>query len=180
MLVCYVGLGSNLGDADEYLRRARLALAGLPGACLSAVSRAYLTEPWGDADQSWFANQAARLVFGQGWTPSGILQALLAIETALGRVRDPKRPYGPRSLDLDILYLEQGGRVGEGGLHPLSVCEKDLVVPHPRLYERAFALVPLAEVAPHLWPGDGQSVESALRGMGQKVHGQHISSVTKP
>ncbi len=117
-----------------------------------AASPIYETEPWGDPDQGRYRNQVAALALGPDWSPRRLLRALLAIETALGRVRDARR-FGPRTLDLDILLY---------GRERLE--EPDLVVPHPRLRERAFVLVPLADIAPDLDIPDaeGGSVRQAL------------------
>ena len=132
----YIGLGSNLADPQAQVERALRALAQLPDTRLARRSRLYRSAPWGRADQPEFVNAVAELQ--TELTPRELLDALLAIERAAGRERDATR-WGPRVLDLDILVY--GDRViDEHGLH----------VPHPHLHERAFALLPLAEIAPHL------------------------------
>ena len=126
-----LALGSNLGDRAENLRRAREALA--PEFVLEACSRLYETEPAYVRDQPQFYNQvclATTLL-----TPREALRRLKTIETEVGRV--PSARYGPRLIDLDVLFYDDV--VLEG---------PDLVLPHARLAERAFVLVPLAEVAP--------------------------------
>lgn len=129
----FVGLGSNLGDRLGHLRAALNAMAAA-GLQVEAVSSVYESAPMYVADQPTFYNAAARLRTGR--TPSMLLSQLLKIETELGRVRAER--FGPRTVDLDILLLgPAGGTV---------VREASLVVPHPRLLERSFALVPLAEV----------------------------------
>jgi len=129
----YVGLGSNLGDRLGYLRAAveRLRDYG----AVEVVSDVYETDPVGYADQPAFLNAVLRL--RTGITPADLLAGLLAIEAALGRTRS--FPNAPRTLDLDLLLYDQ--RVLDTA---------DLVLPHPRLLERAFVLVPLAAIAPAL------------------------------
>ncbi len=130
-----VGLGSNLGDRKKTLGEARDHIARIPGVTVLASSRVYETKPVGLVEQADFLN-AATLV-RTTLVPRSLLAALFDIERALGRVRpDPVR-FGPRTLDLDLLWLEGS-----------ALSEPDLAVPHPRLVERAFALVPLCELVP--------------------------------
>lgn len=132
----YIGLGSNLADPRGQVDRALGALGNLPHTRLLRRSQLYRSEPWGRADQPEFVNAVAGLQ--TGLTPRELLDALLTIERRAGRARDATR-WGPRVLDLDILvYGDQV--VDEPGLH----------VPHPHLHERAFVLLPLAEIAPDL------------------------------
>ncbi len=128
----YVGLGSNLGDRFTNLSA---ALDGLDRRCgrLTAVSGAYETDPVGLIDQPRFLN--AVCAFEAALDPRELLDAILKIETDQGRVRTVKN--GPRTIDLDLLFYED--RV---------IDEPGLEVPHPRIAERAFVLVPLAEIAP--------------------------------
>ncbi len=129
----YLGLGSNLGDRLGYLQQALAALA--PQVSLAACSSVYETEPWGFAEQAKFLNQAAA-----GETtlpPRDLLAHLKAIEAALGRA--PTFRYGPRCIDIDILLYGD-----------LILESPDLTIPHPRLHERAFVLLPLADLAPDL------------------------------
>jgi 2-amino-4-hydroxy-6-hydroxymethyldihydropteridine diphosphokinase len=138
----YVGLGSNLGDREAYVRAALGALAVEPGIEVIAVSSFRDTEPDGIVDQPRFLNAAAALE--TALPPRGLLDRLLAIERRLGRTRTGPR-FGPRTIDLDLL-LYGDERVDEPGLE----------VPHPRLHERRFALEPLAELDPGLVvPGQG-------------------------
>jgi 2-amino-4-hydroxy-6-hydroxymethyldihydropteridine diphosphokinase len=138
----YVGLGANLGDREATVRRA----AELLGA--ARVSTLIETEPWGYADQPRFVNAVAELETDK--SPRALLERLLEIERELGRTREGPR-YGPRTIDLDLLLY------GDEQLE-----EPGLVVPHPRLRERAFVLEPLAELAPELVvPGLG-SVKALL------------------
>ncbi|HVU81925.1 MAG TPA: 2-amino-4-hydroxy-6-hydroxymethyldihydropteridine diphosphokinase [Rhodanobacteraceae bacterium] len=136
-----VALGSNLDDPRAQVERGFVALAALPQTTLSARSRLYRTKPWGVADQPDFINAAARLE--TALAPRALLDALLAIEAGAGRVRGARN--GPRILDLDLLLY--GDRI---------IDEPDFVLPHPRLHERAFVLLPLTDVAPGLEiPGHG-------------------------
>lgn len=145
-----VGLGGNLGRPEETLRRAAAALDALPGTRLVALSRLYRTRAWGRTDQPDFVNAAALLE--TALAPEALLAALLEIERQAGRERAAEERWGPRVLDLDLL-LYGDARIERPGLR----------VPHPHLHERAFALVPLAEVAPEaLVPGYG-TVAALLR-----------------
>jgi 2-amino-4-hydroxy-6-hydroxymethyldihydropteridine diphosphokinase len=126
-----VGIGSNVGDAAAHVRRAFVRLAEVGN--VVARSPLYRSAPWGVTDQPPFVNAVALLE--TTLSPRALLEALKALEREEGRV--PTYRWGPRVLDLDILtYGDE------------RVDEPDLVVPHARLYERAFALVPLAEIDP--------------------------------
>jgi len=144
----YIGLGSNLADPRAQVEHALRALDAVPLTQLLRRSRLYRSAPWGRADQPEFVNAVAEL--RTGLTPRALLAALLAIERGAGRERDATR-WGPRVLDLDILvYGDQS--IDEPGLH----------VPHPHLHERAFVLLPLAEIAPDLSvPGRGHVADLA-------------------
>lgn len=135
MTTAYVALGSNLADPHQQVLDAFDALARLPRSELLACSHLYRTPPWGVVDQPWFVNAAARLE--TALAPPDLLAALQAIERRAGRVRGVR--YGPRTLDLDLLYVE--------GVHS---DDPQLTLPHPRIAERAFVLLPLAELAPDL------------------------------
>lgn len=149
------------------MRLARERLAALPDASLALESPIYETEPWGDADQPYYANQVVGLDLGTSWTPKRLLTAIQAIETAAGRERDPERHFGPRTLDVDILLF--------GGQHLEA---PECIVPHPRLRQRAFVLVPLADIAPDLVIPDGQggSVRQALAKISFKISGNVITA----
>lgn len=137
----FVGLGSNLDDPTGQVERAFADLDRLPATELVRRSRLYRTEPVGWREQPDFVNAVAELE--TALEPRPLLEGLQAIERAHRRVRT--RPNGPRTLDLDLLVF--GARV---------LSEPDLVIPHPRLHERAFVLVPLNELAPELMvPGQG-------------------------
>lgn len=146
-----IGLGANLGDAAGTVRAALDALDTLPGTQLYRASRLYATPAWGNEDQPPFVNAAA--VVRTALAPHPLLRALLALEQRFGRVRDPAVHWGPRALDLDLLLY--GAQV---------VDLPDLQVPHPYLHERAFVLVPLAEIAPdEQIPGHGRVRDAAMQ-----------------
>jgi len=129
---CFVALGANLGDREETLRGAVAGLAATPGITVVAVSRLYETEPLGPP-QPRYLNAAAAL--DTALPARELLARLLALEREAGRTRRAER-NAPRTLDLDLLLF---------GAEALD--EPELVVPHPRLAERAFVLEPLAEIA---------------------------------
>jgi len=146
----YVGLGANLGDRETTLRRAVELLAEEPGIEVAAVSTLRETDPVGLVDQPLFLNGAAAVE--TLLSPRELLDVLLRIEQALGRVRSGVR-WGPRTVDLDVLVYDDQ-----------VVDEPGLRVPHPRLHERRFTLEPLAELAPALEiPGRGQVSELLAR-----------------
>lgn len=149
-----VGLGSNQGDSVARVREAVEALGRLPGTRVAMASRCYRTPAWGVVEQPDFINAAALL--RTTLEPGALLEAMLGIERAAGRVRSPDGGdrWGPRVLDLDLLLY--GAR---------QVDLPGLTVPHPYLHERAFALVPLLEVWPDaVIPGRGPARE-ALAGL---------------
>ncbi|HYR19258.1 MAG TPA: 2-amino-4-hydroxy-6-hydroxymethyldihydropteridine diphosphokinase [Myxococcales bacterium] len=132
MIDSFIGLGANLGDRMETLRAAVEQLALEPGFLLRGTSRVYETDPVGPP-QPRYLNAVVRI--GTLLSPRVTLRRLLEIEELLGRVR--REHWGSREIDLDLLLY--GDRI---------VAEGALRVPHPHLHERAFALVPLAEIAP--------------------------------
>lgn len=141
--IAFVGLGGNLGDAAATLRDALLELDALPLTRLLRASRLYQTPAWGLEAQPDFTNAVAMLE--TRLDPRALLDGLLGIERAHGRERATGPRWGPRTLDLDLL-LHGEARVDEPGLH----------VPHPQLHRRAFALLPLVEIAPDaVIPGIG-------------------------
>lgn len=152
MTLAAVGLGANLGEAVATLRDAIDELARLPDTELLRASRLYRTPAWGRTEQPDFINAVA--LVETGMPARELLDALLAIERSFGRVRLDGERWGPRTLDLDLLLF--GDAV---------IDEPGLRVPHPHLHERAFALLPLAEIAPQLAiPGIG-SVAVIAAGM---------------
>jgi 2-amino-4-hydroxy-6-hydroxymethyldihydropteridine diphosphokinase len=133
----YLGIGSNLGDRAALLQGAVDGLAATDGITVVAVSPVYETEPVGGPEQPDYLN--AVVAVDTHLPPRRLLEVAQALERQSGRVRGER--WGPRSLDVDVLL------VGEE-----HVDEPDLVVPHPRLYERAFVMVPLADLDPMLAP----------------------------
>jgi 2-amino-4-hydroxy-6-hydroxymethyldihydropteridine diphosphokinase len=142
MARAYVGLGANLGDRAATLERAIDLLDAGTGIDLVAVSAFRETDPVGYLDQPQFLNAAVALE--TSLAPPQLLATLLDVERKLGRVREGPR-YGPRTVDLDLLLMDD-----------LVLDEPGLELPHPRLHERVFALEPLAELDPELVvPGRG-------------------------
>jgi 2-amino-4-hydroxy-6-hydroxymethyldihydropteridine diphosphokinase len=126
-----IGFGANLGERLVAMRAAARALSRV--ASVEKTSRVYATAPVGGPPQPEYLNAAA--LAGYEGAPGDLLDALLAIEADLGRVRAEKD--GPRTIDLDVLWIDG-----------VALDTSRLVVPHPRLHERAFALVPLLELVP--------------------------------
>jgi 2-amino-4-hydroxy-6-hydroxymethyldihydropteridine diphosphokinase len=148
----YIGLGSNLGDREAFLRRALELLRADPEIDVTAVSSVRETDPVGLVDQPRFLNAVARVE--TDLTPRELLARMLAAERELGRRRDGPR-FGPRTIDLDLLIYGDE-----------EIDEPGLIVPHPRLAERHFVLEPLHELDPSLVvPGRGRVSEllSALQ-----------------
>lgn len=137
----FIGLGSNLEQPQQQVSAAMLALDSLAETRLLARSSLYRSAPVGYADQPDFINAAA--LIETALAPVDLLQALLQLEQQFGRVRTFLN--APRTLDLDVLLYDD-----------LVIAESTLQVPHPRMHERAFVLLPLAELAPELQiPGRG-------------------------
>ncbi|KAA2285566.1 2-amino-4-hydroxy-6-hydroxymethyldihydropteridine diphosphokinase [Arenimonas fontis] len=140
----WVALGGNVGDVGTTFAEAVRAMDALPMTGVLRRSSVYRTPPWGDPGQPSFLNAAVEL--RTRLPPAALLAHLLDIERRFGRDRSAERRWGPRTLDLDLLM--QGDR-------PVEL--PGLSLPHPRLHERAFVLVPLAEIAPDLViPGRGR------------------------
>jgi 2-amino-4-hydroxy-6-hydroxymethyldihydropteridine diphosphokinase len=129
-----LSLGANLGDKHAAIEVALQLLDETAGVHVIQRSRLYRTEPWGDADQDWFLNACA--IVETTLSPRALLDTCLALETALGRDRAQSRRWGPRAIDIDLLFYDD-----------LELVEPGLVLPHPRMFERAFVLVPLSEIA---------------------------------
>lgn len=146
MTHAYLGLGGNLGDPVHAMAQALRALEGDPAIRVVAVSPAYRTPPWGPVEQPPFLNACA--LVDTSLAADALLARCLLIEASLHRDRSVR--WGPRTVDLDL--LDFGGQV---------VCTNNLTLPHPRMGERAFVLVPLADLAPRL-PIDGIPIEQRL------------------
>ncbi len=130
-----IALGGNVGDVRDTFRKAISNICGMAQAALLARSSDYATPPWGDEQQDAFIN--AVIEIDTALDPHALLFTLHKIEKKFGRDRAHERRWGPRTLDLDIIAY--GDEQFE---------TPDLILPHPRLFERAFVLVPLAEIAP--------------------------------
>lgn len=162
-VVVYVGLGANLGDREATLRGAVRRLSEL--GAIEAVSSRYETKPVGYRDQPLFLNAVVRL--RTDLTPDALLQGLLQIEREFGRVRTFAN--APRTLDLDLLFY--GGLIIEA---------PTLVVPHPRLHERAFVLAPLAEIAADLMhPRFGRRTADLLAALGETTGVRRVGALTE-
>ena len=131
-VIAYLGLGTNLGDRRGNLREALRLLAASPDVELRRVSRVYETAPWGVTEQPPFLNCAVEIAVEID--PEALLSRGQAVERAVGRVPGPR--WGPRLIDVDLLIYGQE-----------AVSRPHLEIPHPRLHLRAFALLPLAELA---------------------------------
>lgn len=152
MTRAWIGLGANLGERERSLARALEAMDRLTQTRVTAVSPTYLTAPWGVTDQAEFVNAVAAL--DTGLAAHELFGGLKAIEAALGRRRDRER-WGPREIDLDLLIFGD-----------CSIRTDELTVPHPRLAERAFVLVPLNDLAPALEVPEAGRVDELLAALG--------------
>lgn len=164
MTVAYVALGANLGPAADTVRAAIDALARLPHSRLIGASSLYRTAPVGLLDQPDFINAVVAL--DTALSAEALLDALLAIEADFGRRRS--LPNAPRTLDLDLL------------LHGTQRChDARLILPHPRMHERAFVLAPLDEITPQLTlPGHGSVRELLAACRDQRI--ERLSEEPRP
>lgn len=131
---CYLLIGGNLGDREMMLKKAKERICLACGQ-IEGFSGIYETEPWGLGDQPHYLNQA--ICLKTALEAQQLLEEILQIEKSMGRERIEK--YGARIIDIDILYL--GTQIFES---------PNLLIPHPRIHERRFVLVPMAELAPSL------------------------------
>jgi 2-amino-4-hydroxy-6-hydroxymethyldihydropteridine diphosphokinase len=146
--IAYLGLGSNLGDRLANLQRAVELLVAWPSLRVERSSRVYETEPVGGPPQPEYLNAVVEVQ--TVLSPQDLLAACMDVEQRMGRVRAER--WGPRVIDIDVLTYDQE-----------EVDEPDLVVPHPRMEERAFVLVPLLELDPDpVLPGHGRISEGRL------------------
>ena len=144
-VMAYLGLGANLGDREATIRQALKKLGALPTIEIMAVSSLYQTAPVGMTNQPDFLNAAAAIC--TSLTPQELMAQILQLEHELGRERTVR--WGPRTIDIDILAFGS-----------MTINQPELTIPHPRLGERAFALLPLAEIAPGLQlPGESETVQ---------------------
>jgi 2-amino-4-hydroxy-6-hydroxymethyldihydropteridine diphosphokinase len=135
MAEALLALGGNVGDVRGTLDRAVAALCEGSAVRLRACSADYRTPSWGVEDQPPFVNRC--IAVATDLSPHALLALAQAVERALGRDRRNERRWGPRPLDIDLIAYDD-----------LALQSPDLTLPHPRLFERAFVLVPLAEIAP--------------------------------
>jgi 2-amino-4-hydroxy-6-hydroxymethyldihydropteridine diphosphokinase len=141
-----LGLGSNIGDAPGNIREALRLLRASDVIEITKISSIYRTAPWGYKDQEPFANACS--LARTELAPEPLLKAVKAIEGEMGRTKTVR--WGPRLIDIDILFY--GAQ---------SLVSDNLVLPHKELFNRAFVLVPLAEIAPHLVLGGRPVAEAA-------------------
>jgi 2-amino-4-hydroxy-6-hydroxymethyldihydropteridine diphosphokinase len=134
MAEAFVALGGNVGDVRLAFDRAIAMLCDGAEVTLASRSSDYRTPPWGITDQPAFIN--AVIAATTKLAPHDLFARMIDVERALGRNRNNEQRWGPRRIDLDLLAYND-----------LMLHDQDLIVPHPRLFERAFALVPLAEIA---------------------------------
>ena len=130
-----IALGGNVGDVRATFQKAISNICGMMQATLLSRSSDYATPPWGELDQDRFIN--ACIEIETSLDPHALLFTLHKIEKKFGRDRAKEHRWGPRTLDLDLIAYDDA-----------SINQPDLTLPHPRLFERAFVLVPLAEIVP--------------------------------
>jgi 2-amino-4-hydroxy-6-hydroxymethyldihydropteridine diphosphokinase len=148
MAQALVALGGNLGDVRETLDRAVAALCDGAAVRLTARSADYRTPPWGVEEQPAFVNLC--IAVETSLVPQDLLARAQSVERALGLDRAKKRRWGPRPIDIDLIAYDD-----------IAMNAPDLTLPHPHLFERAFVLVPLAEIAPDRLI-EGRRVRDAL------------------
>src|SRR5215831_15211303 len=130
-----IALGGNVGDVRATFKKAIADICGMAQAALLARSSDYATPPWGNEQQARFTN--ACIEIETSLDPHALLFTLQKIERKFGRVRSKEARWGPRTLDLDLIAYDD-----------IALERPELTLPHPRLFERAFVLVPLLEIAP--------------------------------
>lgn len=153
MTTAFLGLGSNLGERESHIREALCRLDEHQGIRVERVSSLYETAPVGYTDQPDFLNAVAEVRTELG--PRDLLETVLGIEKEMGRTRNLR--WGPRVIDIDLLLFGDS-----------AIDAPDLVIPHPRMADRAFAMAPLAEIAPDLMLPDGRMVVEALEELGDQ------------
>jgi 2-amino-4-hydroxy-6-hydroxymethyldihydropteridine diphosphokinase len=146
-----IALGGNVGDVRATFRKAISNICGMTQAALVARSSDFATPPWGDEAQDPFVNACIRI--DTSLDPHALLFTLHKIEKKFGRDRAHERHWGPRTLDLDLIAYDD-----------VKIDKPELTLPHPRLFERAFVLVPLAEIVPERIIA-GRRVAEALAGL---------------
>jgi 2-amino-4-hydroxy-6-hydroxymethyldihydropteridine diphosphokinase len=149
MAKAFLGLGGNVGDSRTILDRAVALLDDGTDIKLLKRSSVYQTPPWGVENQAPFLNLC--LAVETALTPHQLLDRVHEIERELGRNRTAETRWGPRTCDIDILSYDD-----------LTLSDPDLILPHPRMFERGFVLMPLAEIAPAAVIG-GRPIKEALK-----------------
>lgn len=163
MATVFLSLGSNLGDRLENVKKALRLLESHVD--VRRVSSVYETEPWGYKDQPWFLNAVCRAE--TDLAPAELLDFVKQVEQQLGR--QPTVRYGPRRIDIDILFYEDQ-----------IIRRPDLQIPHPRIPERAFVLVPLTEIAPGLvHPVSRKTMRTLLRELEDADNVKQVSPVPR-
>ena len=135
MASALIALGGNVGDVRATFQKAIANICGMAQAALLSRSSDYATPPWGEQEQARFVN--ACIEIETSLDPHALLFVLHKIERKFGREREKEQRWGPRTLDLDLIAYDD-----------VRIDKPELTLPHPRLFERAFVLVPLAEIAP--------------------------------
>lgn len=153
-IICYIGIGSNLGDSLKNCRDAVDAISRTTGIDLEAVSSFYKTEPVGIEAQNYFVNAVVEIK--TALSPESLLQVLQNIENSMGRKKEVKG--GPRIIDLDLLFYGQD-----------VVNENGLIIPHPEIHKRRFVLEPLCEIASYfIHPSFGVSIRGLKERLSDK------------
>lgn len=155
-----IGLGGNVGDVVQSMQRAINAIHNRQDCKVLAISKVYRTAPWGNTEQAWFYNACAEVE--TELEPEALLDLLLTIEIAQGRIREER--WGPRTLDLDIISYGD-----------LAIETERLTLPHPRMGERAFVVVPLLDICPDRLVGGKTIKEYAAE---QEHDGIELADVT--
>lgn len=163
MTRAFIGLGSNLDEPETRLKAAENALCAVQGIHMRAASPVYATEPQGLKNQPWFCNQVLALDCEAGMTAPDLATLLIALEKKLGRDGKSEVRFGPRRIDLDLLLFGNEVRTNV-----------DLILPHPRIFERAFVLVPLHDIAPDLVFPDGSELRARLAALDYHTDGRYI------
>ena len=147
-IVCFIGIGSNVADPVSNCLESIDLIALFSHIRITKKSSLYRTEPVGLKEQKWFVNGVIEIK--TKYTATTLLKILQQIESDMGRIREEK--WGPRTIDLDILFYGQE-----------VIKEKDLSVPHPELHKRRFVLIPMYEIAPYvIHPAFGISIKGLL------------------
>lgn len=148
--LAYISIGTNVGDRLANVRSAVELLGNTPGVAVLRTASLYETEPWGERNQPWFLNSA--LEISTTLPPRDLLGAVKAVERAMGRTLSYR--WGPREIDLDILLYEGVRWDAEA-----------LTIPHPRMRERLFVLLPLMELLPDWQDEDGTGIGELIEGL---------------